>query len=183
LAGEAYYAGYPAIWFAGFASMGLGLSDLGSSGSLVSNNTRLIARNQCIAAAAGLILNVLLVPSFGFMGAAFSGAVAFTLLAALQAISSARFLTWRWPLSSLWRVLTASAAMAVSVFLIQAGLRSDMTIWQIVDLLLSITVGALVYGLVLWMVGEVSPSKILDFLRVDRRQPAINQVANETGQK
>lgn len=180
LADEAYLPGYRAIWLVACASMALGLSELGRIGCLVTNRTRLIARNQCVAAGANLILNLILVPALGFMGAALSTAVSFSLLAGLQAITSARFLTWRWPLTSLWRVLTASAAMSASVLLIQAGLRSDTTVWQATSLLLSIVVGALTYGAVLWVLGEISPSQLLDLFRADRRLAATNPVTGET---
>jgi O-antigen/teichoic acid export membrane protein len=170
LADEAYFGGYPAIWLVACGSLGLGLSDLGSSGSMVTNHTRLIARNQCLAAGAGLILNFLLVPPFGFMGSALSAALAFSLLAALQALSSARFLTWRWPLRSLLRVLVASAAMCGVVLLIQSLIRTDTTIWLTVNLLVSILSGALTYSLVLWAQGEITPLQIMNTLRPDRRQ-------------
>jgi O-antigen/teichoic acid export membrane protein len=183
LADEAYFAGYPVIWLVAFGFMGLGLSDLGSSGCLVTNRTRLIARNQCLAAGAGLILNLLFVPVFGFMGAALSVAISFSLLAGLQAITSARFLTWHWPLKSLWRVLAASAAMAVLVLLIQAGLPSDTTAWQVVNLLLSITSGVLVYGAILWVLGEISPPQLLGLFQADRRRSVTTPTKGETGQK
>ena len=124
LADEAYFGGYRAIWLVACASMALGLSDLGSTGCLITNRTRLIARNQCVAAGVSLILALILVPALGFMGAALSAAASFSLMAGLQAITSARFLTWRWPLTSLWRVLAASALMSVAVLLVQAGIRS-----------------------------------------------------------
>jgi len=183
LADEAYFGAYTAIWLVAFASMALGLGELGSMGCLVTNRTRLIARNLCVTAGANLILNLILVPALGFMGAALSAVVSFSLLAGLQAITSARFLTWRWPLRSLWRVLAASAAMSASVLLVQAGLRSDTTIWQAVNLLLSITVGALIYGSVLWVLGEISPRQLLDLFRADRRQAATDPVTGETGRK
>jgi O-antigen/teichoic acid export membrane protein len=181
LADKAYFAGYPAIWLTAFAAMGLGLSDLGSSGCLVTNRTSLIARNQCVAAGAGLVLNLILVPKLGFMGAALSAALAFFLLASLQAISSARFLTWRWPLQSLWRVLVASAAMSISVLILLAYLPSNTTIWQAVSLLISVTVGALIYGSILWILGEVSPKDILGLFRADRNRPVTTPATGETG--
>ena len=183
LADEAYFGGYRAIWLVACASMGLGLSDLGSTGCLVTNRTRLIARNQCVAAGANLILSLTLVPALGFVGAALSAAVSFALLAGLQAITSARFLTWRWPLRSLWRVLTSSAAMSASVLLVQAGLPSDTTVWQAVNLLLSIMIGALIYGSVLWALGEISPGHLLDLFWADRRRAATNPVTGERGRK
>jgi len=183
LADEAYLSGYRAIWLVACASMALGLIELGRMGCIVANRTHLIARNQCVAAGANLILTFILVPAFGFMGAALSAAVSFSLLAGLQAITSARFLPWRWPLTSLWRVLTASAAMAASVLLLQAGLRSDTTVWQAVSLLLSIMVGALIYGSVLWGLGEISPGHLLDLFWADRRRAATNPATGETGRK
>ena len=183
LADKAYFGGYRAIWLVACASMALGLIELARIGCLVTNRTRLIARNQCVAAGANLILNLILVPALGFMGAALSTAVSFSLLAGLQAITSARFLTWRWPLTSLWRVLTASAAMSAAVLLVQAGLRSDTTVWQAVSLLLSIMVGVLIYGSVLWVLGEISPGDLLDLFWADRRRAATNPVTGETGRK
>jgi len=183
LTDKAYFLSYPAIWLVASGSMALGLSDLGSSGSLVANRTRLIARNQILAAVINLILNFILIPVFGFMGAAWATFLSFLLLASLQAISSAHYLTWRWPFGSLWRVLTASAAMSASILLLQAGLHSNTTAWQAVSLLLSIMVGALTYGSVLWVLGEISPQQLLDLFRGDRRPAATNPVTVETGRK
>lgn len=183
LVDEAYFGGYPAIWLVACGSMALGLSDLGSIGCLVTNRTRLIARNQCLAALANLILNLILIPALGFMGAALSMLLSFSLLAGLQAITSARFLTWRWPLVSLRHVLMASAVMCASVFLLQVGLRSDTTFWQVVSLLISIMTGALIYGLVLWALGEISPQQLLGHFQADHRPAATNPIADETGEK
>jgi hypothetical protein len=150
---------------------------------LVTNQTRLIARNQCLAAGAGLLLNMALVPLLGFMGAGVSAVIAFSVLAGLQAITSARFLTWRWPLTSLWRVLAASAAMSLSVLLLQAGFRSHSPTWQTAGLLISIFIGALIYGIMLWVLKEISLQQFFGFFRPDQRQSSVHKVVGETGQK
>lgn len=182
LADEAYFGGYPAIWLVACASMALGLTNLGISGCLVANRTHLVARNQCLAAGASVILNLILVPMFGFMGAATSALLSFSLLAGLVAISSSRFLTWRWPLRSLWRVLIASAAMAVSLLLLETVLPIATILWQVTSLLLSVMVGAMVYGLALWALGEVSPQQLVVLFRADRSHMISNVVAGNTGQ-
>ncbi len=179
LADEAYYGGYTAVWLLAIASMGFGLSDLGSYGCMVTNRTRLIARNQCLAAGAGLILNFIFVPFLGFMGAALSAAIAFGFLALLQVLSSARYLSWHWPWRSLWRVMIASAAMCAVVLLLQAVIRSDTTLWLTINLLLSILGGALTYGLALWVLGEITPRNLSGFFSAGQRQPAIEPVAGE----
>jgi O-antigen/teichoic acid export membrane protein len=183
LVDQAYYGGYTAIWLVACASMGLGLSDLGSSGCMVTNRTKVIARNQCTAAGVGITLNLILVPILGFMGAAYSAAISFLLLAGLQAFSSRHFLTWRWPLTSLWRVLTASTVMCASVLLVQASIVSDTTIWQVVSLMLSIMIGALIYGLVLWTLGEISPKHLLGYFQADRPPAATNPIPGDAGEK
>jgi O-antigen/teichoic acid export membrane protein len=129
----------------------------------------LIARNQILAAVANLILNLVLIPAFGFMGAALSTLLSFSFLAGLQALSGASFLTWHWPLKSLWRVLVASAIMGGIVFLIGTSIRTDTTTWQVINLLVSITVGVLIYALILWGFGEISPLKLLDLFRAEDR--------------
>ena len=182
LADEAYFEGYRAIWLVACASFALGLSELGRTGCLVSNHTGLIARNQCLAAGAGLLLNFILVPEFGFMGAAWSSVFAFSFLVALHAFTSARYLTWRWPLKSLWRVMVASAGMAVLVLLVQGTLPSGTLVWQVVNILISIVAGALVYGLILQALGEISLAHLMDFFKAERRS-TTSQVAGETGHR
>lgn len=172
IADEAYYDGHRAIWLVAIASMGLGLSDLGSSGCMVTNNTKRIALNQCVAAFAGLILNFILVPRMGFMGAAISAAVCFSLLAFLQSISSAKFLTWRWPTKTLWHVVVASLAMSVFVLFLQRGFPVNTTLLQVLNLLLSIGVGTLIYGVVLYILGEIS---LKSFLVYVNKRPQISK--------
>lgn len=179
LADEAYYGSYTAVWLVAIASMGFGLSDLGSYGCMVTNRTRLIARSQCLAAVVGLILNFILVPFLGFMGAALSKAIAFGFLALLQALYSARYLTWHWPWRSFWRVMIASTAMCGVVLLLQAVIRSDTTLWLTINLFLSILGGGLTYGLALWVLGEITPRNLPGFFSVGRRKPAIEPIAGE----
>lgn len=183
LADEAYFSGFRAIWLVACGSMALGLADLGSTGCMLTNRTRLIARNQCLAAVANLMLTLFFVSKFGFMGAAISTLLSFILLAGLQAITSAPFLTWRWPLKSLWHVLIASAAMAASVFLLQVGLPTGTTIWLVISLMVSIIVGALIYGIVLLIFGELPKKQLLDFLRPHHRQAMTDQASDQPALK
>lgn len=179
LADEAYFSGYRAIWLVACGSMALGLSDLGATGCMLTNRTRLIARNQILAAVANLVLNLVLIPIYGFMGAAASTCISFILLACFQAFSSARYLTWRWPFQSLWRVLVSSAVMAASVLLVQSRLPAHTTAWLVTNLLLSIMLGATVYGGMLLILGEISRHQALNLIRPNRNQPQTEPVSNQ----
>ncbi len=183
LADKAYFDGYPAIGLVAFASMALGLADLGSSGCLVNNRTNLIARNQVIAAFTNLVLNLILISRFGFMGAAWATFLSFFLLAILQGITAARYITWRWPIRSLLRVFLASIAMTATVLMTQSVIRTDNVGWQVASLLVSIVIGALTYCLILWAFSEISPLHILEYLHMTRKPASTSTVVSESSQK
>lgn len=172
IADEAYFSGYTAIGLVACASMAQGLANLANTGCLVSNHTKLIAKNQVIAAVVGLILNFSLVPSFGFMGSAFSAIIAFSVLVILNSKDSARFLTWHWPWNSLWHVLVASAAMSAVVLSIQLGFKPESVLGQVVLLLISISIGALTYGLILRFFKEISFNQLFSFFQANPRMDA-----------
>ena len=114
------------------------------------------------------MLNFLLVPRFGFMGAAWAAAIAFAALAVLQAMSSAKFLTIRLPVRSMVNAAVASAVMGVAVWLLVQAIggyeREATAMTRAVVILGGAGFGAVVYGLVLWGVGEFSPRKFRELL-------------------
>ncbi len=68
------------------------MGELASLGVMLGMQTRVLARNQCIAAVVNVILNTVLISLWGFMGAAASAFLAFVLLSALHARASDRSL-------------------------------------------------------------------------------------------
>jgi O-antigen/teichoic acid export membrane protein len=159
LAEESYFDGYRAVWLVAAASMFFGFGQLGSFGMLLTQHTGVLARNQFIVAALSLALNFMLVPWMGFMGAAVSACLAFLVLAALQARESAKYLTWRWPLKTLARVLAAAAAMAASIIVLNAAMAQPQTTRaEALQVLSFVVLGAVVYGSMLFLLGEVSLS-------------------------
>ncbi len=161
LADKPYFEGYRAIWLVAISSMAFGLGQLGSLGILVSNRTRLITITQFIAAGASLAISFLTVPIFGYMGAAASAAVSFCILAGSQGILSSRFLTWRWPVKSLVRILAASGVMAVAMLLVQALIDSGTSLSQAITVMAAVLVGGLAYGIGLWVFREISPAALI----------------------
>jgi len=178
LAEDAYLDGYRAIWLVATASAAFGLGQLGSFGTLLAKRTGIIARNQFLATGVSLALNFLLIPHYGFMGAAVSACVAFVLMATLQALSSRRFFTWRWPLRTLTRVLIASALMALAVMGLLVALGPTETTWaQVGAVLAAVAVGGLVYGVALAALGEVSLRQVRQAILNRGEKPAETEVA------
>ena len=171
LADEEYYEGYKAVGLVAAGTAAFGLSQLASYGTLVSNHTRAIAINQFIAVAISLALNFLLVPHIGFMGAAWAAAISFVALSVLQARSSAQFLTLRLPWRSLFNAMAASAVMGLAVWGVVHVLhgydRDATAATRAIVILGGAGVGVVVYGLVLWILGEFTPGKFRELLSGD----------------
>ncbi|MBI5931818.1 MAG: lipopolysaccharide biosynthesis protein [Chloroflexi bacterium] len=156
LAEEKYYDGHKAMFFVAASSALFGLGQLGSFGILLGKKTNILARNQFVAVAISLIINLALVPWLGFMGAAIASAVAFGAQTFLQAYYSSKFLTWRWPMQTLWRVVAGSALMAVVAGLIVQFGPEASTKQQALTLLIAVSAGAAAYGITLIALGEVT---------------------------
>jgi len=169
LAADEYLAGYRAAWLIAGAMFAQGLGELASLGVMLGMQTRVLARNQCIAAVVNVILNTVLISLWGFMGAAISAFLAFALLSALHARASNRYLTWRWPTGTMLRVGLASGVMGIAVSLAASRLEHwtglPQTPTYAIALLGSMGVGMVVYGGMLWLTGEVSPSTLRSLLR------------------
>ncbi len=168
LADPAYLDGYQAVALVVLSRMAWGLGILGSYGVLLSRKTRLIAVTQGAATVASLLLNFLLIPRFGFTGAAASAFLSLLFLAFINMVASSRYLTWRFPLKTLARVAAASAAMAVVVFVANSFLVSGTRLMLALSLVGEIAVGALVYVGVLFLLGEVSWSQTIALFLPDR---------------
>jgi O-antigen/teichoic acid export membrane protein len=161
LAEEAYYEGYKAVWLVAVSRMVFGIGQIGSVGILMANRTRLYARNQFISVGVNLTLNLLLVPPYGFMGAAASACIAFIFQTGLQMYSSSQFLAFRLPFRTMLHVVISSTLMALVVAALDAFGNHDTTLYQLITFLLAVTSGIAVYGLTLWAQGELSPGQIM----------------------
>lgn len=160
LADPEYFDGYRATFFVAASSALFGLGQLGSYGILLGKKTNILARNQFIAVAVSLALNIALVPWLGFMGAAMAGTIAFAFQTFLQAYYSAKFLTWRWPMPTLWRVIGATVLMGIVAGLIVEFGPADGTKEQVLTFLMAVGAGAVAYGVAIIGLGEVSIAQL-----------------------
>lgn len=159
LADAAYYDGYRAMGLVALSSFAFGLAQFGSFGLNIANRTLVIARNEALAAVCCLAADFILIPRWGFMGAAVSACGAYILLAALMAYHSRQWLSWHWPWRTLVHSLIAAGAMVLVVWI--GGQVSGIygtgkeTIQLLGTMLLLIGGGAAIYFAVLILLGEI----------------------------
>ncbi len=153
LTGEAYHEAYRIVGFVAFSTFAWGLSRIACWGLILNNRTFRFAMNQLLAGALNIVLNILLVPVYGYAVAAVTTLIGYTLLLVLQAHASRNYLTWKLPLGSLLRVGGAALVMGAAVF----GMNAlDVGNTNLIPTLGKIALGASVYAAALWAFGEIT---------------------------
>jgi len=151
-----YYEGAKIVGFVVFSSFAWGLSFIASMGiTTVKRKTHSLAANQIIAASVHIGLQMFLVPRFGYIAAAISTLIGYTVLLILQTLSSRPYLTWRFPFITLRNVIIASAFMGLVAWGIN-GLSGAGNNGSPIFLFLGIIVAIPVYFAGIWLLGEAN---------------------------
>ncbi len=111
----------------------------------------------CVLAATALniILNMILIPEYGYYAAAVATTISYIFMTALVVFISKRYMTWRFPTWTLARAGLCATAMAVPAYFIGHHLTDSV----IVNVLSGVAVGVAVYGIALSVSGEVSSAE------------------------
>jgi O-antigen/teichoic acid export membrane protein len=154
LTAPAYYAGSSIVGFVVFSSFAWGLSHIAMMGIAIKKQALRLGANQIAAASVHIVLQLLLVPRFGYIASAASTLVGYTVLLVLQATASRPYLTWRFPFRTLRNVIAASFVMGLVAWGVY-GLSGAGNRGSPAYLFLSIVAAVPTYGICLWWLGEV----------------------------
>lgn len=146
--GPEYRSAYPILAIVSAAAMFYGLVQIAGTGVALHKKTTITMTNTLAAAAFNIVANLLLVPVYGYMAAAYTTVAAYLLLLGLTWLRSRPYMAWHIPWLDLGRVLVASAIMAGAIVL--AFSRFQASIWV---LLAEVAVGIGVYAVALLAVG------------------------------
>lgn len=151
--GEEFREGSPVIIM---VVGGLTLWNLASYGQKVLKlfeKTQIMLLAAIVSALFNLGLNFVLVPRYGYLGAAFASLVSYALYPAMMYIASKRYLAWVIPWLATLRILIASAAATASWWLTMPDGASSIADWM--RLIASGACGVVVYFVVLSLSGEL----------------------------
>ena len=148
-----YSEGSRIVGFVAFSSFAWGLANIAMMGIAIKKRARRIGANQIMAASTHIGLQLLLVPRFGYVAAAISTLIGYTVLLVLQALASRPYLTWRFPFSTLRNVIVASVIMGLAAWGIYR-ISGNESKGSPVYLFLSIGVAMVTYFFCLWCLGE-----------------------------
>ena len=136
-------------------------------GSLLNacDEQRANTRNMFIVLIISIIMNLLLIPPLGAVGASITVVVTNCLLVILGLIKARAIAPhlWRW-LKQFGQTILASLLMGVIVWLLTPHL----------NVFLVVIIGAVVYGLALLLTGSITVADVQSVMRSFRRRPVIN---------
>jgi O-antigen/teichoic acid export membrane protein len=179
MAGDEYERGYRIMPYVLSGVVLLGLEQRYQSGLLFHKRTSLITLSATAAGVLNLFLNILFIPTYGYVAAAVTTLVSYVAHVSLTRWFSRRFFVWEFPRRSLFNVLVASGVMGGLVHIL-----ADTIEWPpIVVLLLCAGLGSVIYAVALLALGEFSRQELakvhsatrqaLARLRRARRMPAV----------
>ena len=109
-----------------------------------------------VCAALNLGLNFLLIPKYGYIAAATTTFIAFALDLLIKIVISRHFLIWQFPFKSLGKTAIASTIMGIVVYY----LGNNLTTSNLINLIVGICVGVIVYSAMLLLFHELQPEEI-----------------------
>ena len=106
----------------------------------VKKRTKLILIPIVSSALLNIGLNLVLIPKYGFLGAAWSTMIAYAVYLIIMTVMSERFMHWEFPWLEVIKVLAAGAVMGVALFFM-----NKMPVHGFGGLVICIVAGALIY--------------------------------------
>ena len=155
LTGAQYFEGYRIIPFVAAGALFFGLQQVFHAGFLFHKRTSYITFGIVAAGALNLLLNVLLIPKYGYFAAAVSSLSSHTFLLVLMVALSLRLFIWKFPFVSLVKVACASAIMGIAVYFLHDTLTSS----TIINVIISVFIGGLTYLAFLVVFREFRPEE------------------------
>ena len=150
-----YYGGQLIFPFVTMGAFFMGLYSLSYTGLIIHEKTRLIAKIIAVSAIFNILLNLMLIPYYGFIGAGISTMIAYFVAFVIADRTSSKYLKWRPVTKSVVKIFFASVMMGIIVYSISALLAISL-----LNLILEILIGCIVYFCVLYMLRGVEKEEI-----------------------
>lgn len=150
LAGK-YQGGYAIIGWASVGMLFFGLSEYCNKAWELTANTKVILTNSLISGLINLVLNIILVPVYGYKVAAITTMISFVLYFVLSFTGAKKVLIWKLKPIIYIRIVGCALAFGVLLIIAVSSLEFSVPI-----LLLSIVVSIIIYGVLLLVTGELT---------------------------
>ena len=123
---------------------------LGGAGPILSMSgyTRIVFWNSLVAFMLNIILNIILIPKYGIMGAAWATLISLLVIGVLRIIEVKKILGLSMYSYKLLKPILAGCITCIAIFCIRSYIMNYHTV---ITLLLALPFSIIIYGLVLWL--------------------------------
>jgi O-antigen/teichoic acid export membrane protein len=111
-------------------------------------------------AVVNIVLNVVFVPSFGYLASAIINVIGYALFALLIVLFSRPLMAWKFPFASLRNSFLSSAFMAAGIL---GVISTHLPEWA--KLIICIPIGLMLYVIALFVIKELSFGDVMNFTR------------------
>jgi len=150
-----YYLGYKIAPIVAFGAFFVGIAHRFTLGLSYHKRTDLLMLCYVGSVVLNIVLNLFLIPRYGFMAAATTTLVSYFFLFLLSILVSKRFFSWQFPFKSIAKIICASAVMGEVVYLT----FNHLPVPQWANLFITTCIGLLVYGILLFLLREIQPNE------------------------
>lgn len=165
LSTQDYYEGAKIIPLVALGVFFFGLMQIFDAGLCLQKKTYINMSSVTLSGILNLGLNFLLIPRYGYVAAALTTLISYAFLLFLMITMSRRFFVWEFPFKSLAKATFASGVMGIVVYHIGNNLTSS----NLLNLILDIVTGVVVYSLMLFLLREFKPNEIQALLDLKRQ--------------
>ena len=152
LIGAKYAAGSAVIPWVALASVCTGINIYTDMGLQLKKKTIYISIIMIIAAISNVVMNLALVPGYGYYGSAVSSAFAQIVFLILTWAISWKYLPWQFPRGSFVRCIGASTVMCLALFALKSTIFRHESL---ISLVVLVSAGFLLYMAIIVATGEL----------------------------
>jgi len=156
LVAQQYYEGYKIVPLVAFGFFLNGVAYSFALPFCCVKKTYIYSIMAMVAASLNVGLNFLLIPKYGYMAAAFTTLLSYSVYFLLTIIISRRFLVWGFPFKALIKIIFASAAMGIGTYFI----GTNLTFPVLINLIAAIATGLVIYFAALFLLKGFYPEEI-----------------------
>jgi O-antigen/teichoic acid export membrane protein len=151
-----YYSGFKIVPLVVSAAFIIGIISSFTVGLTFHKRTDLLMYCSLAAVVFGIGINLVLIPQFGYMGAAATSLITWVIDLILVIVISRRFFVWNFPFKDLAKIALASLIMGAAVYPLGNGLTSS----TLLNLVLGIAAGIAVYIIMIFLLRELQKEEI-----------------------
>ena len=161
LVGEDFTSGYVIIPIVAIGLFFWSLANLGQVVIELKEQTSLLSYGILVIIVLNLVLNVPLITSFGYLGAAVATTVSYALYCVFVLVVSSRYISWQFPTVAFRNALAGGVLMALPTIVLYA-----VNSYSVLVSFLTAALGGILYLIVLYVLDEVGEAEITKLRQV-----------------